>query len=228
MKNYTVLLVLIFLQACSGGGDSVAPTAPVTPVPATPDTVFHLFEADYFTAGFTKAVNYAGTDTAGETWSAVISEQTKPQSTFLGQAAIPIFLKVELTNITAGSGTISTGHNYWSASASDRRYLGYSGVSTTADATTMAIPETARIGNSGSIGTYTDNALAVDVQSWRLEDGGNDLANFVQTSTLKNQSGTLEISSTTTTLIDTSGKTISQTIVLFFSNTGNTLTLTTK
>ena len=92
-------------------------------------------------------------------------------------------------------------------------------------ATTTAIPETAKIGDFGVIGTYTDNAGSVDVQSWRLDDGGNGLAKLVQLSTEKDQFGNLELSSTTTTVINTSGETLSRQEVIFFANEGVTLTL---
>jgi len=172
-------------------------------------------------------MSFTGTDTAGGVWSGTFSEQTQSQSTFLGQPAIPVLGQIQLTNSANGAVLSNIGTSYWSTSASDRRYLGYSDTfSTTASATTTAIPETAKIGDFGVVGTYTDNTGSVDVQSWRLDDGGNGLAKIVQLSTEKDQFGNLETSSTTTTLIDTSGRPISQTLVLFFADIGETLTLT--
>ena len=218
MKKYLILFALILIQGCSSGGDDSAPTAP--------DTVFQLFEAGSFTAGFTKTTNYTGTDTAGGVWSGTVSSQAQSQSTFLGQPAIPVLQQVQLTNSSNGAVLSNIGTSYWSTSASDRRYLGYSDASTTTvSAVTTAIPETAKIGDFGVVGTYTDNAGSVDVQSWRLDDGGNGLAKIVQLSTEKDQFGTLELSSTNTILIDTSGKSISSTLVLFFADIGETLTL---
>ena len=195
--------------------------------PATdPATVFQLFEAGSFTAGFTETSNFTGTDTAGGVWSGTISEQTQSQSTFLGQPAIPILAQVQLTNSANGAIISNIGTGYWSTSASDRRYLGYSDSSTaTVSATTAAIPETAKIGDFGVVGTYTDNSGSVDVQSWRLDGGTSGQAKIVQLSTEKDQFGNLEVSSTSTAVIDTSGKTLSRILVLFFADTGVTLTL---
>jgi hypothetical protein len=220
MKKYYILFALILIQGCSsGGGDSAPP-------PTAPDTVFQLFQPGAFTTGFSEVMNYTGTDTAGGVWKGVVSDQTQLQSTFLGQPAIPILSQVQLTNTANGAVISNIGTAYYSTSATDRHYLGYSdSFTSTVLATTTAIPETAKIGDFGVIGTYTDNAGSVDVQSWRLDDGGSGRAKIVQLSTESDQFGTLELSTTTTTLIDTSGNTISRTLVIFFADINVTLTL---
>ena len=219
MKKYLVLFALILIQGCSsGGGDSTAPIVP--------DTVFQLFEAGSFTDGFKETWNVTGTDTEGGVWSGVIDEETQAEVTFNSQPAIPILTLVQLTNSSSGGSIDDLSADFWSTSASDRRYLGFSDLSSvTASATTTAIPETAKIGDSGAVGTYVDNAGSVEVVSWRLDDGGNGQAKVVQLVTEKDQAGILVSSSTTTTLIDTSGNAISKTLEIYTVNTGETLTL---
>ena len=118
---------------CSSGGDA--------PPATDPNTVFQLFESGSFTAGYTETANFTGTDTAGGVWNGTISNQTQAQSTFLGQPAIPILAQLQLTNTANGAVISNIGTAYWSISASDRRYLGYSDSSTTTvSATTAAIP----------------------------------------------------------------------------------------
>ena len=218
---FTLALIgtaLISVGCSSGGGDSTTPTDPATE--------FQLFQPGAFTAGFTETINYTGTDTAGGVWNGTISNLTQPESTFLGQPAIPFLTQVQLTNTANGAVLSDIGTAYYSTLASDRHYLGFSGTATTTvSAITTAIPETAKIGDFGVIGTYTDNAGSVDVQSWRLDDGGSGRAEIVQLSSESDQFGTLELSSVTTTLIDTSGNTISRTIVIFFADINETLTL---
>ena len=127
-------LAFIITGCSSSGGDSSTPT--------DPNTVFQLFETGYFSAGFTDTINLTGTDTAGGVWSGTFSEQTQPQSTFLGQPAIPILGQIQLTNSANGAVLSNIGTSYWSTSASDRRYLGYSDASSsTVSAVTTAIPE---------------------------------------------------------------------------------------
>jgi hypothetical protein len=111
--------------------------------------------------------------------------------------------------------------------AVDRRYLGYSdSTTTTVSATTFAIPQTVKIGDFGNTGTYTDNVGAVEVKSWRVDDGGSGRAKLVYLSTDTDQFGNLETSSTTTDLIDTGGNVISEVVEVFFATLDITLTLT--
>lgn len=218
--NLIVFAIITLLAGCSGGGGDEGTT------PTDPNTVFELFPSTFFTAGTTDTLNFTGTDTAGGVYTATISQQTQAQSTFLDQPAIPILLQLQLTNTANGGFVSNVGTGYYSVSAADRHYLGYSDASsTTVSAITTAIPQTAKIGDFGVIGTYTDNAGEVDIESWRLDDGGNGRAKLVNLSTSKDQSDNLILSSTTTSLIDTNGNVISITLVLFFANEGVTITL---
>jgi len=219
-KISLILLITTIASGCgsSGGGDSTTPT--------DPNTVFQLFQPGLFTTGYTETMNYTGTDTDGGTWTGTMSHLTQSQTTFIGQAAIPFLVQVKLTNTANGTAISNVGTAYYSVSASDRHCLGYSdSYTTTVSATTTAIPETAKIGDFGVIGTYIDNAGSVDVQSWRLDDGGNGLAKIVQLYTKKDQFGNLETSSTATAVINTSGETLSNQEVIFFADSGVTLTL---
>jgi len=173
MKKILVLLTaLIFITGCSSGGDSVAPT--------DPSTVFNLFPPGSFTPGNTKTTNYTGTDTAGGVYTATFSAQVLTESTFLGVPAIPVLGQLQLTN-TANGGFVSVIlTSYYSPLASDRHYLGVSSnTTTTVSSVTSAIPQTAKIGDFGVIGKYTDNAGDIDIQSWRIDDGSNGNADIV-------------------------------------------------
>lgn len=219
MNKYLVLFALILIQGCSsGGGDSTSP--------ADPNTVFQLFSFGNFTAGHTETINLTGTDDAGGVYTGVISSQTQAQSTFLSVPAIPILSQLQLTNTANGGFVSNIGTSYFSPSASDRHYLGFSdSITTTVSSITTAIPQTAKIGDFGVIGTYTNNAGEVDVQSWRLDDGGNGRGKVVQLSTERDQSGNLFLSTTSSTIIDTSGNTISRQLVIFNVDANVTVTL---
>ena len=222
MKKHLILFALILIQGCSsGGGDSVTPTAPTTE--------FHLFPIGSFSAGYTDTQNLTGTDTAGGIYTGTLSSQTQAQSTFLGQAAVPILIQLQLTNTANGALVSSISTGYYSTSATDRHYLGSSdSTQTTVSAVTSAIPLTATIGSFGVIGTYTFNTGNVVEQSWRLDDGGNGLAKRVLLSTLKNQFNQVEFSTTTTSTIDTSGNFITTQLVIYYPSTGITITLNAK
>ncbi|MDB4575773.1 hypothetical protein N9112_02315 [bacterium] len=219
MKKYLVLFAFIIIQGCSsGGGDSTSPT--------DPNTVFQLFPTGYFTAGYTSTINYTGTDTAGSTYTGTVSKQTQAESTFLGVPAIPILYQIQITNTATGAFASGTSTEYFSTLATDRHYLGYSSnTTTTVSATTSPIPQTAKIGDFGIIGTYTDNAGNVDIQSWRIDDGGNGTANGVLLSNETDQFGNPTSSSVETTNIDASGNRLSEKLVIYYADSGITVTL---
>jgi hypothetical protein len=222
MKHLALAIVVFTLAACGGGsgggGSDFEPT--------DPNTVFQSFPAGYFTEGRSSTQNCTGSDTAGGKFTAVFSGQTQAQTTFLGTPAIPILGQLQLTNTATNAFVSTIGTSYATTSAVDRRYLGYSdSTTTTVSATTFAIPQTVKIGDFGNIGTYTDNVGNVDVQSWRVDDGGSGRAKLVVLSTEDDQFGSLENSSVTTDLIDTGGNVISEVIEIFFADLGVTLTL---
>ena len=224
MKHLALAIVVFTLAACGGGGGGGGGD---DFVPTDPNTVFQTFPPGYFTTGYSDTVNYTGTDSRGDVYTFTGSVQTQAQTTFLGEPAIPLLAQVQITNTSTGGFASNTGTTYYSTSASDRRHLGYSDSSeTTVSATTFAIPQTATIGDFGVVGTYTNNAGEVDDQSVRLDDGGNGRAKLVILSTKRDQFGALLISSTSTTLIDTSGNPISGKIEIFYADIGVTLTLT--
>ncbi len=219
IKKYLVLFALILIQGCSSGGDD-------TPPPTDPSTVFPLFDAGQFVAGYTDTITLTGTNTVGDTFTGSFSVQTQPEDTFLGTPAIPLLTTLQLLNTTTGSGASNSGTSYYTTSATDRRYLGYSNLSVTFTSTvTEAIPQSAKIGDFGVIGTYTDNALNVDAQSWSMEDAGGGFANRVELSTVTDQFGKLNSSSVSTTKIDANGNVLSYKLVIFYADTNVTTTL---
>ena len=220
IRKLALIGSIVFLTSCGGGGGGS------NSVPTDPNTIFQLFPPGFFSVGFSETTNFTGTDTGGGVFTATASVQTQAQTTFLGQPAIPQLVQIQLTNTATGAFISDTGTGFWSTSATDRRNLGFSNSSsTTVSATTTAIPQTAKIGDFGDVGTYTDNAGDVSVDSWRLDDGFNGRAKLVVLSTETDQFGTLITSSTTTDLIDTSGNVISEEIKIFFADVGITLTL---
>jgi hypothetical protein len=228
MKSVNALifsLSLLALTACGGGTGSSSSENRIAN-PTDPNTVFRSFPAGYFTPGVTSTQNCTGEDSNGYDYSAVVSTQTQAETTFLRLPAIPIVALVQMTNISTGAFASNLGTSYTSTSELDRRYLGYSDSSTTTvTATTSSIPQTLKIGDFGSLGTYTDNAGNVEVKSWRLDDGGDGRARLVSLSTTNDQYGDLVTSSVTTGLIDTNGNVKSEVVEIFYAEAGVTLTL---
>ena len=221
MLALTVAGIALINIGCSSGGDAPSST--------DPNTVFQMRTAGDFVPGYTETTNYTGSDTVGGTFTAVFSQQTLEESTFLGVPAIPVLGQLQLTSTSDGGfvSVIVTG--YYSTSIDDLHYLGStSSTTSTVSSNTEALPLTAKIGDFGVVGTYTDNAGNTSVQSWRVDDGSNGNADVVVLSTETDQFGNFVSSSVTTTKIDVNGNTLSSTIVLFFADSGITLTLTSR
>ena len=226
MKYLHVLLcsfAVLTLSACGGGsgggGDS-------TFNPTDPNTEFRMFPVGYFSPGRSSTQTCTGEDSDGDNYAAVFSEQTQAETVFLGLPAIPLIGQVQLTNTSTGAFASNIGTSYASPSELDRRYLGYSdSTTTTVSATTSSLPRTVKIGNFGSTGTYTDNAGNVEVNSWRVDDGGSGTAKMVFLSTEKDQFGSLLTSSISTGTIDTNGNVISEVVEILYADIGVTLTL---
>ena len=225
MEKYLILFALILIQGCSGGGGDAPPPDDALP-PTDPGTVFPLFNAGQFVAGYTDTITLTGSNTEGDTFTGSFSVQTQPESTFLSMPAIPFLTELQLSNTKTGDFVATLGTSYYTTLATDRHYLGYSNLSVTiSSAVREAIPQSAKIGDFGVIGTYTDNAGNVDAQSWSLDDAGGGFANRVELSTVTDPSGKLNSSSVTTSKIDANGNLLSYKYVIFIADTNVTTTL---
>ena len=178
-----IAIVTIFsLSGCGGGGSSTTPT--------DPNTVFSLFPSAYFTLGYSESYTLTGTDTGGGVFTGSYSIQTQSQSTFNGNPAIPFAVSLQLNNTASGAFVTAIGTGYYSTTISNLHNLGFTNTTfgtTTVSASTTALPTTATIGNFGSVGTYTDSAGDTDVDTWRLDDGGNGNAKLVFSTTTTDQ-----------------------------------------
>ena len=222
----STIFVSLLLSACGGSGggrddDSSADGF----VPTDPSTVFNLFSADFFTPGNSAALTCSGRDDSGDRYTSTISSETLPETTFLGVPAIPILVQVQIKNTSSGGEINNAGTGYYSTDASDRRYLGFAGdTATVPPVINFTIPSTAKIGEDGDIGEYTDNAGFVETISWRLEDGGNGRAKKVEVKIEVDQLDSLVSSITETTLIDPDGTGVATTLEIFDAVLGETTT----
>ena len=172
-----------------GGGDGSSNSSPA-PVPTDTNLAFQLFPAGFFSDGYTEKYLLIGRDTAGGTYAATLSATTQAQTTFNDQPAIPVQSLFELTQI--GAFEMSARIDYYSTDSESRMYLGFTGFmgtitdnnnpsSTTYTYTAVSlnvIPQSAKIGEGGSVGTYSGGGMT-DQISWQLTNAGNGLANLV-------------------------------------------------
>ncbi len=205
------------------GGNNTTKNPPGNGQPTDININFKLFPDDYFT-GYDVYAALVGSNNKGQSYTGSITEKTLAVTTFLGESAIPVESKTEFTITNGGFGS-ATLKNYYSVNADDRRFLGVGGNIVTVSATTTPIPETARIGDSGMIGTYIDNANFETTLSWRLEDGFNGNAKLVLLNVTDKPSGDLDNRFTTTYLIQPDGSRLSVKLVTYNDNVNIEVTL---
>jgi len=164
------LLLLSVLSACGGGGGGTdTDDNGNTGTPTDPGTDFALIPSDYLT-DYQASIGISGEDNKGNTYSGIFTERTGGTVTFLGETATEV-----LTNVTfqgsQGAYAIADSTSYFSA---DRRLLGQTsdgGIETVSATGVTALPVTARIGDSGQLGVYTDNQGDEVTTTWKLDDG---------------------------------------------------------
>jgi len=217
------MFIAFALYGCGGGGGGSAPTGTTGGTPTDTSIDFSLFPADYFTS-YNVSADLTGNDNKGSTITGRITEQLQAQTTFMGAAALPVVAQTQFTASNGGFAA-ATVTSYFSTDASSRKFLGVSGdVVTASSSSTFVIPQTANIGDSGVMGTYTDNAGFVTSVTWRLEDGLNGNAKLVILNLTMNNA-VVDNTLTSTYLIQPDGTRLSVEIVTLNVNVSLIVTL---
>lgn len=186
MKNLvlflSLLLSLLLINACSESATEPTPTEPT----------YQLFPNGYFSTGFREEYTLTGSSSNGETHSGNLFILAQASETFNGVAVASILTQSSWTDVSTGAMHSSAGEDKWTLDNNDRRRLAVenplSGQIFLAT-TPQTIPTTAKIGESGSFGTYTDQNGNSEVLTWRLESAGNNQAKFTIASRVSDSSG---------------------------------------
>ncbi len=216
IRSFAVLSIILFLMDCGGGGGGGSSTSA--------DTSFKLFPDDFFDAGYQESYLLTGSDTAGYTWEGSISEQADGITTFNGEQALSHESILSVTNKQTQEIIISaTITDYYSISSSDRRWLGQ--ITLPANITTLPtsmnpFPQTAEIGDFGTVGSYYGSDGDTETITWQLKNANHGLAYYVMTSTYSD--GSEEQTSYT---IDQNGDRKAFSDRMYFSDSGVTVTL---
>ena len=222
-KVLKLFIPFFVLTGCIDSGDSFNPT--------DPDAVFSLFPSGYFNAGYSETYNLSGFDfdNNGIAQLGLFSVETQPQMIFIVQPAIPVLTALQVTDANTGSFSTTTKTEFFSIDSNDLRDLGFSnllfGFTPFFAFSSAAIPATAKIGDSGEIGTYIDDFGTQNIiKTWQLEDGGDGRARLVYFSTTQDFRGFRLSSIEQRYLIEQNGDRISMS--LRFRNANSILTLT--
>lgn len=129
---------------------------------------------------------------------------------------------LNLTNTKTNAFVTATGIDYYSTDITNLMYFGWTDSigSIFTPVTMNIIPQTAMIGASGVIGSYSGSGTAVgetDTFTWQLTNANNGLANLVIADSTFTGS-TFDSSTKTTYVIDQQGNRQSVTVVISYAN----------
>jgi len=172
--------------ACGGGGGGGSSET------TDPNLAFQVFPSSFFAPSYSESYTLTGSDTDGNDYTATASLKTGAQTTFQGEAAIPVEFLFRFTNAATQASIIANFTNYFSPS-SHSRFIGSFSIT---DGTTglpsaqMTLPTTARVGDFGSIGTIAYDDGTTEVLSWELHSTSNaSRANLILSSVYKDAFG---------------------------------------
>jgi hypothetical protein len=198
------IAILFALSACGGGGggdDNFVPT--------DPNTVFQLFPPGGPAVGTSSNTSLSGTDNFGDRWTATSSSQVQADTTFLGESVRPTLSIIGLTYVPTGAFINITSTSYIQYDVGAVYNIGSSSTTTTVSFLANPIPYTAKIGDLGVVGTYTNNVGDVTTQTWEVADAGSGRAKVILRTTIVDQFSTLIGSSVDTTVKLPDGTTVS-------------------
>jgi hypothetical protein len=220
MRIFTLLLLTLAISLTSGCNDSDSGnTAPKE---------YRLFPADYFYSSYREDYTLSGDDQLGLPYDATYFIEAREETTLGSDAVVPAFEYLKFTNLfTTLSLTITT-TNYFTTPPTAAEILGLTDPFTgldTVTAITTTLPQTAKIGEEGEVGTYTDSSGNTTAYTWALEKGRKGRANLIFQARITESSGALKATVKKTFEIDTEGKRHYLYLTLFYKKNNFTVTL---
>lgn len=219
-----ILVSCMIFSGCKGSSSSSSSSKPTDP-----DTEFNVLPVSYFDDGYAVAYDFTGTSTAGDKLTALKSVRANAETEFEEESLIPLSGTFSITNTQSNITSSGGSTEYFSIDKNNRYRLAIVTESTTYRATSLdAFPITAKIGDSGDLGTYLGEDDTSMSSSWVLTDAKNGLANFVVTVKSYDKFSFLTSDQVTTTVIDTDGSPKKQGISIYYPEIDITINLSGK
>ncbi|HQV31620.1 MAG TPA: hypothetical protein PKV71_07080 [Calditrichia bacterium] len=207
MKRFAVFIALMMsiflLLNCSE--DSTGPTE---------EPSYQLFPNGYFSTGFREEYSLVGSSQSGTQFTGTHLELTQSPVTFGGQQTAPVTIRDEWADNLGGSFLTSTAY-FYSTDGDNRQLLGIQDQLTTGiltPTTSTAMPVSAKIGDSGQVGVYSDGQGNTLTQTWELQAGENGRAKMVLANQVRDANNTLVTDGNVTFQIDEGGTRYGMTI----------------
>lgn len=145
--------------------------------PTANDLHFNLIDSSELVAGFSSKFNIVGFDNKGNEYKGEVYKECLGTTLFLGHTALRFLETTTASSSFPGESIFSSITSYNSGDENNFFLYGFNNnnkITTVSEPTLL--PKTATIGESGSVGVYTDSNNNRTIVNWSLEDAGNDTA----------------------------------------------------
>jgi hypothetical protein len=206
IKYLSILLILTLPIACSDD-----PTSSKNPS-------YQIFPDGYFSAGYREDYTLSGVSDSGPTFTGSYTLVTQSPKQFNNEQVVPIQIFNEWFD-QLNTRFSSFGNTNYSTDLNNLQIIGFEdlGINSSSILTDRSsIPKTAKINDSGILGTFQDNLGNIITYTWALEKADGNNASIVFASTARDPLGNLVIQGNTTWIINSSGQRQSLTILFDF------------
>ncbi len=176
---------ILCLTGCGGGGGSVGTTN--TPTPTGTVISLAAFNSVYFGTAAGAQFSFPalfGSDSQGRAWSGSLTIIADGATTFEGQS-VTKQRALNTLQVAGGASISGTSTSYFQAvSGYPYKFIGCDGV-TFIPNQSMTLPDSAKVGDSGDLGTYAGTDSTTQYSAWSLSAGFNGGSTLTLSTTTK-------------------------------------------
>jgi hypothetical protein len=195
---FAIGLLVVFALSCAGSGGGGGDDDSAS------DRTYHLTDDGEFEPGYMVSFSLSGGDDQGNDWTAEFTRNTKNKIQFNGATVTPIDTLIVMTiENMAPTSSLATAY-YDQNNQLIQMFDSGTGVTWT-PTTNPTKPETAQIGEIGSLPTLLGDDGAVQTGYWQLQQGSGVLANYTSYLTMKDSNENTVALTELTIVIDESG-----------------------
>lgn len=145
--------------------------------PTATDLQFNLIDSTELVSGFRSTYKLIGFDNEGNKYKGEVYKECLGTTIFLGYTALRFLETATASSTFPGKSVLFNITSYNSGDLNNFFLYGFNDNNKiTAVSEPILLPKTATIGESGSVGVYTDSNNNRTIVNWSLEDAGNDTA----------------------------------------------------
>ena len=205
IRLFCGLIAAAYIFGCGGGGGGGTP-AVATPVGTTVNlATARAFQTGTAAAGSQLSFALTGSDTQGGAWSGSFTIVSDGATTFENQAVTKARSLITLTRASSGASVTASTDSYFHVS--DRSlYKTVDSLNVTGTPTSQAsVPDSARVGDSGSLWSIAYSDGTSSSSTWRLDPEFNGNSKLTSSTIVKNASNAVSSTEEQTIYLDAGG-----------------------